>query len=405
MDRWFLLYILSSIALLFVRSEFYSVTLSSAINYIAVGLLRLHTISLTQFKNYSNRSFAFNDRITAICGNNGVGKTNLLDAIHYLCFTKSYFTRDHINVQQGRQGFRIEGEFEINDKPEKAVCILRETGKKEFSINDIAYERFAHHIGHYPCVIIAPDDIQIIIGGSEERRRLLDALLSQLNAEYLQQLIAYYKILQQRNSLLKSLADAGKKPGRTTGSEGDYTLLDVMDGQLAKPGEFIFEKRKEFLVAFLPEVKRLYLEIAKQYEDITLIYQSEMLQLSFAELMNANRNKDIAAQRTTGGIHRDDLIFSLDNQPFRNIASQGQRKSLLFALKLAEMNVLEDNKGFAPILLLDDVFEKLDEERINSLLQRVCAQNDGQVFITDTNEERLKQHLDSLSIQYQFIGL
>lgn len=391
--------------MLFVRSEFYSVTLSSAINYIAVGLLRLHTISLTQFKNYSNRSFAFNDRITAICGNNGVGKTNLLDAIHYLCFTKSYFTRDHINVQQGRQGFRIEGEFEINDKPEKAVCILRETGKKEFSINDIAYERFAHHIGHYPCVIIAPDDIQIIIGGSEERRRLLDALLSQLNAEYLQQLIAYYKILQQRNSLLKSLADAGKKPGRTTGSEGDYTLLDVMDGQLAKPGEFIFEKRKEFLVAFLPEVKRLYLEIAKQYEDITLIYQSEMLQLSFAELMNANRNKDIAAQRTTGGIHRDDLIFSLDNQPFRNIASQGQRKSLLFALKLAEMNVLEDNKGFAPILLLDDVFEKLDEERINSLLQRVCAQNDGQVFITDTNEERLKQHLESLSIQYQFIGL
>ena len=368
-------------------------------------MLRLHSISLIQFKNYSNRSFTFNDRITAICGNNGVGKTNLLDAIHYLCFTKSYFTRDHINVQQGRQGFRIEGELELNGKAEKAVCILRETGKKEFSINDIAYERFAHHIGHYPCVIIAPDDIQIIIGGSEERRRLLDALLSQLNAEYLQHLIAYYKILQQRNSLLKSLADQGKKTGRMSGSEGDFALLDVMDVQLAKPGEYIFEKRKEFLVAFLPEVKKLYLEIAKQYEDITLIYQSEMLQLSFAELMMANRNKDISAQRTTGGIHRDDLVFSLDNQPFRNIASQGQRKSLLFALKLTEMDVLKDNKGFAPILLLDDVFEKLDEERINSLLQRVCAQNDGQVFITDTNEERLKQHLESLSIQYQFIGL
>jgi len=361
-----------------------------------VGLLRLHFISLTQFKNYSNRSFEFNDRITGICGNNGVGKTNLLDAIHYLCFTKSYFTRDHINVQQGRQGFRIEGKLELNDKTEKAVCILRETGKKEFSISDSAYERFAHHIGRYPCVIIAPDDIQIIIGGSEERRRLLDALLSQLDAEYLQHLITYYKILQQRNSLLKSFADSGTK---------NFALLDVLDGQLAKPGEYIFEKRKEFLVAFLPEVKKLYLEIAKQYEDITLIYQSEMLQLSFSELMIANRNKDVAAQRTTGGIHRDELIFSLDKQPFKNIASQGQRKSLLFALKLGEMDVLKENKGFAPILLLDDVFEKLDEDRINSLLQRVCVQNDGQVFITDTNEERLKQHLESLSIHYQLIRL
>ena len=364
-------------------------------------MLRLHSISLTQFKNYSNRSFAFNDRITGICGNNGVGKTNLLDAIHYLCFTKSYFTRDHINVQQGRQGFRIEGEIELNDKTEKAVCILRETGKKEFSVSDVVYERFAHHIGHYPCVIIAPDDIQIIIGGSEERRRLLDALLSQLYAEYLQQLILYYKILQQRNSFLKNYSDSGTKTSRP----GDFALLDVLDEQLAKPGAYIFEKRKEFLVAFLPEVKKLYLEIAKQYEDITLIYQSEMLQLSFTELMMANRNKDVAAQRTTGGIHRDDLLLSLDNQPFRNIASQGQRKSLLFALKLAEMDVLKENKGFAPILLLDDVFEKLDEERINSLLQRVCVQNDGQVFITDTNEERLKQHLESLSIQYQFIRL
>ena len=372
-------------------------------------MLGLHSISLTQFKNYSNRSFEFNERIVGICGNNGVGKTNLLDAIHYICFTKSYFTRDHINVQQGRQGFRVEGELELNDKTEKAVCILRETGKKEFSVNDTAYERFAHHIGRYPCVIIAPDDIQIIIGGSEERRRLLDALLSQLDAEYLLHLINYYKILLQRNSLLKNFAESGTKPARPDSyrdrSDGDFALLEVLDGQLAKPGEYIFEKRKEFLVAFLPEVKKLYIEIAKQYEDVTLIYQGEMLQLSFVELMSANRNKDIVAQRTTGGIHRDDLIFSLDKQPFRNIASQGQRKSLLFALKLVEMDVLKENKGFAPILLLDDVFEKLDEDRISSLLQRVCVQNDGQVFITDTNEERLRQHLEPLSINYQLIRL
>src|SRR5687768_8714902 len=295
-------------------------------------LLRLNTISLTQFKNYTNRLFRFTEKVIGISGNNGVGKTNLLDAIHYLCFTKSYFTRlDHVNVQQGKQGFRIEGDLELNEKIEKAVCVFRETGKKEFSVNEAPYEKFADHIGRYPCVIIAPDDIQIITGGSEERRRLLDALLSQLDAGYLQHLITYNRVLQQRNSVLKSFNETGLK---------DLSLLDVLDEQLAKPGEYVFERRKEFLVAFLAEVKKLYIAIAKQYENVTLLYQSELLQLSFTEMMNCNRNKDIAMQRTTGGIHRDDLVFSLDNQPFKNIASQGQRKSLLFSLKLAEMDSL-----------------------------------------------------------------
>ena len=152
-------------------------------------MLQLNSISITQFKNYSNRSFQFNGRIVGICGNNGVGKTNLLDAIHYLCFTKSYFTRDVLNIQSGQQGFRVDGELELNDKKEKAVCILRETGKKEFSVNDSGYEKFSEHIGRYPCVIIAPDDIQIITDGSEERRRFLDALLSQIDKDYLQHLI------------------------------------------------------------------------------------------------------------------------------------------------------------------------------------------------------------------------
>lgn len=360
-------------------------------------MLRIQSISLTQFKNYTNRSFDFNEKIIGICGNNGVGKTNLLDAIHYLCFTKSYFTRlDYVNVQQGRQGFRIDGELEVSGKTEKAICIFRETGKKEFSIDEVPYERFADHIGRYPCVIIAPDDIQIISGGSEERRRLLDALLSQLDSGYLQHLITYNRVLQQRNSVLKNFTETGLK---------DFALLDVLDEQLIKPGEYISEKRKEFLIAFLPDVKKLYMEIARQYENVELLYQSELLQLSFIELMNFNRAKDLSAFRTTGGIHRDDLIFNLDNQPFKNLASQGQRKSLLFALKLAEMDTLKQSKGFSPILLLDDVFEKLDEERIANLLQRVCVQNEGQVFITDTNEERLRKHLDTLTINYKLIQL
>lgn len=360
-------------------------------------MLFLNSISLLQFKNYANRSFDFSERIVGICGNNGVGKTNLLDAIHYLCFTKSYFARTDINTtQQGKSGFRLEGNFEVQDKPEKAVCILRETGKKDFSVNDQPYDKFSQHIGRYPCVVIAPDDALLITGASEERRKFLDSLLAQLDAEYLQHLITYTKVLQQRNSLLKAFAESGNR---------NFALLDVLDQQLVKPGDYIFDKRKEFLISFLPVVKHLYLDIAKQQEDISLLYESELLQASFEELLAATRQKDCFAQRTTAGIHRDNIEINLGNQPFRSIASQGQRKSLLFALKLAEMEVLKKEKGFAPLLLLDDVFEKLDEDRISNLLQKVCIENEGQVFITDTNEERLLAHLKQIDAMFQLISL
>lgn len=364
--------------------------------YLA-SMLRLNNISLTQFKNYYNRPIGFSEKIIGISGRNGIGKTNLLDAIHYLCFTKSYFTRlDGNNIMFGHDGFRLEGEFELCDKHETAICVLRETGKKEFSIDGYPYEKFSRHIGHYPCVIIAPDDIQIITGSSEERRRFIDRLLSQLDTDYLQHLINYNKVLQQRNSLLRSFAETGNK---------DSSLLSVLDEQLIKPGEQIFEKRRDFLVAFLPSVKLMYNEIAKQFENINFFYHSELLQASFSELLKINQPKDLVAMRTINGVHKDDLEFNLNEQAFKNIASQGQRKSLLFALKLAEMEVLKKEKGFAPLLLLDDVFEKLDEQRISNLLQHVCVENDGQVFITDTNEERLNQHLEGLSIPYQIINL
>ncbi len=360
-------------------------------------MLFLKTISLLQFKNYSNRSYNFDERIIGICGKNGAGKTNLLDAIHYLCFTKSYFTRlDGNNVQHGNIGFRLEGNFELHDKPEKTVCILRETGRKEFMVNDNPYDKFSQHIGHYPCVVIAPDDAELITGGSEERRKFLDALLSQLDVDYLQQLITYTKTLQYRNSLLKNFAETGHR---------NTELLDIIDEQLVKPGEIVFTKRKEFLVSFLPLAKHLYNNIAAHQEDINLFYESELMQASFQELLKLNRQRDFAAQRTTSGVHRDDLDIQLVNQPFKNIASQGQRKSLLFALKLAEMEVLKKEKGFAPLLLLDDVFEKLDEDRISNLLNKVCVENDGQVFITDTNEERLRSHLLQLGVAFEMILL
>jgi DNA replication and repair protein RecF len=360
-------------------------------------MLQLTNISLTQFKNYRSRSFEFNERIVCICGNNGTGKTSLLDAIHYLCFTKSYFIRSDNNiVQQGQNGFRVEGNFLLNGKEEKAICILRETGKKEFSVNGESYEKFSQHIGHYPCVIIAPDDAQLIIGGSEERRKFLDALLSQLDAGYLKNLITYNKILQQRNALLRSFAETGTL---------DFSLLDVLDEQLIAPGTQIFETRKVFLANFLPQVRQLYQDIAKQKEDVNFLYNSELLQTSFEELLKISRQKDCRAQRSTCGIHRDDIETYLGKLHFRNIASQGQRKSLLFALKLAELEILKKEKGFPPLLLLDDVFEKLDEGRIANLLQKVCVENDGQVFITDTNRERVEQHLESLVQAYQLIEL
>src|SRR5688572_18789115 len=351
--------------------------------------LYLRSISLYQFKNYFHQEFRFTERIVGICGRNGVGKTNLLDAIHYLCFTKSYFTRqDQLNICKGHEGFRLQGSFTLNDKDEKAVCILRETGRKEFSVNDELYTRFSKHIGRYPCVIIAPDDVQLIIGGSEDRRKFIDTLLSQFDHDYLQSLINYTKILQQRNSFLRAFSEGFGK---------DDSVLDVLDEQLFKEGKIIFEKRREFLLKFLPIVKLLYNDICQRYEDISLIYESEMHHIDLKELLQHNRQKDLALQRTSGGIHRDDLIFHLAGQPFKTIASQGQRKSLLFALKLAEMEILKEEKRLSPLLLLDDVFEKLDEERISNLLMKVCADEETQIFITDTNCTRLSVQLEKLN--------
>ena len=359
--------------------------------------LRIDSISLFQFKNYFHQEFNFTERIVGICGRNGVGKTNLLDAIHYLCFTKSYFSRqDQLNVHHNHDGFRLEGHFDLNGRNEKAVCILRETGKKEFSVNDALYTKFSRHIGRYPCVIIAPDDIQLIIGGSEERRKFIDTLLAQLDHDYLQSLINYTKILQQRNSFLRSFNEGFGK---------DLSVLDILDEQLSKEGKSIFEKRREFSLKFLPMVKQLYNDISQKYENITLLYESEMHHVSIDELLKHNRQKDLMIQRTSGGTHRDDLLLQLGEQPFRSIASQGQRKSLLFALKLAEMEILKQEKHLSPFLLLDDVFEKLDEERIGNLLLRVCSDEETQIFITDTNCNRLRQQLEKLEQPVQLIEL
>lgn len=360
-------------------------------------MLQLQSISLVQFRNYVEQQFAFTQKVVGICGLNGSGKTNLLDAIYYLGFTKSYFSKSDIqNVHHGLAGMRLQGQFLLGNKPHNLLSILRENNKKEFSVNDEPYKKFSEHIGRFPCVMIAPDDVELIIGGSEERRKFIDTILSQIDKDYLQQLIGYTKVLQQRNSLLKQAAEQNKM---------DEALLQIFNDQLSQKGEWLYQQRTIFLQEFLLLAIGFYKRIAGKEDAVGIVYESGLQQANMHQLLQTARQKDMALQRTTVGIHKDDLAIKMGDNNFKNEASQGQRKSLLFALKLAEWQTLKNKKGFAPILLLDDVFEKLDEQRMHNLLQWVCTEDDGQVFITDTHINRLEQQLNAINIKYQLIAL
>ncbi len=360
-------------------------------------MLRLHQIELIQFRNYLNQRFLFKERVVGICGKNGTGKTNLLDAIHYLSFAKSYFSRsEQTNVHHGLQGLRLVGIYELKGETQDLVYIMRENNRKELSLNEAPYQKFSDHLGKFPAVMIAPDDISLIGGASEERRKLVDSILSQINKPYLLSLIQYTKILQQRNSVLKQWAEQGSL---------DETLLSILDEQLSVQGNTIYQVRHQFLATYLPLVQEIYQKIAGQSDQVILQYDSKLHHTDMMGLLKSHLQKDKALQRTSAGIHRDDLVFQLKEQAFKTEASQGQRKSLLFALKLAEWQVLKNEKGFTPILLLDDVFEKLDETRMYQLLHWVCTQSDGQVFITDTHPERLKDQMQQIQASFQLIEL
>jgi len=357
-------------------------------------MLRLTKITVTQFKNYAFSTFNFNERVVGICGPNGHGKTNLLDAIYYSCFTKSYFsTTDTINVQFNTDGFRLEALF----KDHKVVLVNRLGGKKELQLNDVLYEKFSQHIGKFPAVVVSPDDVELITGGSEGRRRFTDTVISQFDEQYLQQLIIYNKVLVQRNSLLKRFTETGKT---------DIELLEVLDSQLINPGKYIYQVRKAFMAELVPVANAFYKTIASGSEEVVLLgYESQLHSNAFEDLLRQCQQKDLFMQRTNAGIHKDDISIQLNGQVFKNIASQGQRKSLLFALKLAEFELLKSKKGFAPLLLLDDIFEKLDEARMHQLLHLVCVENEGQVFITDTHKERLEEAIASLNTPFQLVEL
>jgi DNA replication and repair protein RecF len=361
---------------------------------ISPSLFRINHINLIHFRNYLSASFRLDSQVSAICGLNGAGKTNLLDSVYYLCFTRSYLGQsDSASVRQGLSGFNITGEFQKKAATQSVSVILRETGKKELWVDKELVSPFSMHIGQLPVVFVAPDDTELITGGSEERRKMMDTIISQTDAGYLSQLIRYGKCLQDRNKYLKSCLNV----------QPDHLLLDAFDEQLIQSGTAILLKRTAFLTAFIPIVCSLFEYISDGAEHPELSYLPSTSVVGYRNDMADRRQKDILLQRTTIGIHRDDLEINLNGMPFRQIASQGQKKSMLFALKLAEFSILHSHFGFEPILLLDDIFEKLDQNRLNKLLDWVCIQNKGQVIMTDTHPDRITQAMEAINVPFKLL--
>ncbi len=321
-----------------------------------------------------------------------MGKTNLLDAIYYLCMGKSYFNSSDIhNVQSGTDFLRLEGLFEKEEKKEKIVVKVVPRKRKEVERNDVAYQKLSEHIGLLPVVIIAPDDTQMVHEGSEVRRKFLDNTISQLDQAYLKDLIQYNKLLKQRNALLKQMAEQHRF---------DPALLSVYDAQMQQPAQQIYEKRLAFCESFTPILERHYAVISNEQEKVSCHYKSALSSQSFEVLLKENQEKDRILQRTNSGIHKDDLQFTINNYALKRYASQGQLKSFVLALKLAQYEMLKVEKKKAPILLLDDIFDKLDVQRVTHLLQLLIQEEFGQVFITDTHEQRVEQIIKKFESNY-----
>lgn len=359
----------------------------------------LQALKLTNFKNYTAQTLLFSEHLNCFVGQNGMGKTNVLDAIYYLCMCKSHFkTSDRNIVRHETDFFRLEGNFVISTSEkqpqiDKVVAKVQPRKRKDFERNQATYDRLSEHIGCFPVVMIAPDDTLMAMEGSEERRRFLDNTLCQLDNQYLSNLIHYNKVLSQRNKLLKQMAEA-----RTF----DEILVQSYDVQLCSPAIYIHQKRKEWMLAFEPIFKSYYAQISGNKEEVNCIYQSKLTDNDFAQLLADNIEKDRILQRTTVGVHKDDLKFIFNDVAVKQFASQGQLKSYILALKLAQYELLRQQKGMAPILLLDDIFDKLDENRVEQLLELLIHKKEfGQIFITDTHENRVTEIVKKFDIEHE----
>jgi DNA replication and repair protein RecF len=344
--------------------------------------MRLEQLNLVDFKNYREVKVFFSEKFNCIAGKNGAGKTNLLDAIYYLSFCKSYFNSiDSQNVRGEERFFVIQGSY-VDDSGNfsEVYCGLKRGEKKSFRLNKKEYERLSEHIGLLPLVIVSPEDHDLVRGGSELRRKFLDGIISQYDKFYLEELIQYNRVLQQRNTLLKSFADR---------RYFDQLSIDIYNEQLVKSGNYLFQKRTELFESFNVFFNEHYRYLSGGGEEVSMKYQTRLIDHSFDELLKESINKDLQLQYTGNGVHKDDLEFIINGQNAKKFASQGQQKSLLLALKLAQYEFIFRQKKTKPILLLDDIYDKLDEGRLTRLLELVGEEKFGQIFITDTHQHRI----------------
>jgi DNA replication and repair protein RecF len=353
--------------------------------------VRLEKLRLINFKNYQEATLEFPSKVNCLLGLNGSGKTNLLDAIHYLSFTKSFLnSSDAHNIRHGSDSFLLFGGFDFDGVKHELSCQIQPGHKKIFREDGQDYQKMSEHIGKYPVVLISPSDIDLIKEGSEARRKFFDTMISQIDHTYLLALVEYHHCLKQRNGLLRMFHER---------HYSDLDLIDSYDQRLVKTGKQIFEKRKDFIVEFLPVLNAAFNFLVDEKEEAKLVYQSEFYEKDFLILLKESFGKDLALQRTTVGIHRDDFEFGFAHGELKRLGSQGQQKSFLVALKLANVQVIKNHKGFNPILLLDDIFDKLDDLRIARLLKVVAAKDYGQLFITDAGPERTRALLKDVGIK------
>jgi DNA replication and repair protein RecF len=354
----------------------------------------LKNLTAANFKNIRETELDFVPRLNCFIGDNGSGKTNILDAVYYLSFTKSCFTQvEQLNVMHAETWFMLKGHYDRAGSDEQIVCSYQETMKKQVRRNSKAYRKMAEHIGLLPLVMVSPGDSVLISGGSDERRKYVDSVISQFDPGYLDDLLRYNRTLMHRNNLLKQSYD---------GSGIDLDMLDVYNDQLCDTGMRIFERRKDFLRDLVPVFQKYYSTISQGVELVDLVYQSDLLSgQTFRKILEASLSKDRTAQYTTAGIHKDDLGLLLGNYPIKKIGSQGQQKTYLVALKLAQFEFIRRVSGIMPILLLDDIFDKLDRRRVEQIVTMVSGENFGQIFITDTNREHLDAILQSATRDYR----
>ena len=359
--------------------------------------MHLKRLSLINYKNFSEIELDFDAKINCFVGKNGIGKTNILDAIHHLALGKSYFNPLSIqNIRHGEDFFVIDRTFEKQNRTENIVCSLKKGQKKVLKRNGKIYDKFSEHIGFIPMVIISPSDTDLITEGSETRRKFIDGVISQLDSDYLQKIIQYQKTVSQRNALLKYFA---------LNHVFETETLSIYNSQLDELGNDIFEKRKKFLEEFCPIFNNYHRIITNAAENVQLVYQSDLFSDNLISLLEQNINKDRALQYTSVGVHKDDLSFEIENYPIKKFGSQGQQKSFLIALKLAQFEFVKKQSGEKPILLFDDIFDKLDETRVAKIVEMVNNNEFGQLFISDTHPERTEKIVKSTHQSYKMFNL